>query len=49
MKPCLFFIGSCVCLLAASLVFKSGSAQGALIFGMIALLSIGVLVKVLRS
>lgn len=49
MKPSLFFVASCACLLGAAFVFKSQSAQGALIFGMITLLSVGVLVKVLRS
>jgi len=48
-KASLFFAGSCACLLCAAFTFKAQSIQGAFIFGMIALLCAGVLVKVLRN
>lgn len=49
MKPSLFFIGSCACLLSGAFLFKSQSVQGALAVGALMLLSVGVLFKVLRS
>lgn len=49
MKPYLFFFACCACLLCGALAFKGQSLQAVFIFGIFALCSVGVLMKVLRS